>query len=377
MKNWLQKNVKGDPVIWIIVLLLSVISIFVVYSATGTLAFQKMGGDTEAYLRKHGSIMAVSFVVMYISHRIDYRYYAPISKFLLWISVPLLVFTYFFGSTLNAATRTFTIPVIGLSFQTSDLAKLALIAYLANMLAKNQQDIGDIKKTLMPMFGWIGAISFLIILANFSTGAMLILTCLLLLFIGRVPTKYFAYLLGVGAVAAILALSLGQRGKTTGNRLITFAETVMNPKSSKVPFQAQQAYIAIATGGVSGRGIGHSEQRNILPQSYSDFIFAIIVEEYGLLGGAFVVFLYLALLYRGMLAVSQTDRAFGGLLSAGLSFMLVLQAFVNMGVAVGWLPITGQPLPLLSMGGTSLIFTGLAIGIIISVSRGEIQEKLV
>ena len=268
-----------------------------------------------------------------------------------------------------------TIPIIHQSFQPSDLAKLALISSLASMLAKRQQNINDIKNSLLPILIWVGVICGLIVWANFSTGFLLLLTCLLVMFIGRVPVKYFGILGIVGVLAISAALFAGQRGSTFVSRLNKYSETIINPKSKKVPFQAQQGYIAIATGGIIGKGWGHSEQRNFLPHPYSDFVFAIIVEEYGLMGGALVVFLYIALLYRGMLAVSRTDRAFGGLLSAGLSFSLVMQAFVNMGVAVGLLPITGQPLPLLSMGGTSLLFTGLAIGIIISVSRGELQEK--
>jgi cell division protein FtsW len=377
MRNWLRQNLKGDPVIWTIILMLSIISILVVYSATGTLAFKKMGGDTEAYLRKHAALMLLSLVVMYLAHRIDYRYYARISRLLLLISIPLLLFSFFFGTKLNDASRWITIPFIRQSFQPSDLAKLALIANLASMLAKRQQNIGDFKQSLVPVLAWVGVICGLIVLSNFSTGFLLLVTCLLVMYIGRVPVKYLGALVLVGLLGISIALFAGQRWKTFVSRIDKYTETVFNPQSPKVPFQAQQGYIAIATGGVTGKGVGKSEQRNILPHPYSDFIFAIIIEEYGLLGGLFVVFLYLALLYRSMLAVSRTDRAFGGLLSAGLSFSLVIQAFINMGVAVGLLPITGQPLPLLSMGGTSLIFTGLAIGIILSVSRGEIKEKVV
>ncbi len=375
MKIWLKNNLKGDPVIWFIVLMLSVISILVVYSATGTLAFKKMGGDTEAYLFKHGALMILSLIVMYGAHLIDYRHYARLARLGLIISVPLLIFTFFFGTKLNEAGRWITIPLIHQSFQPSDLAKLALISSLASMLAKRQQNIDDVKNALLPILIWVGIICGLIVLANFSTGFLLLITCILVMFIGRVPVKYFGILGLVGTLAIMAALFAGQRGNTFKSRINKYVETVTNPRSNKVPFQAQQGYIAIATGGVLGKGWGHSEQRNFLPHPYSDFVFAIIIEEYGLLGGAFVVFLYLALLYRGMLAVSRTDRAFGGLLSAGLSFSLVIQAFINMGVAVGLLPITGQPLPLLSMGGTSLLFTGLAIGIIISVSRGELKEK--
>lgn len=372
IKAWLEKNLKGDPVIWFIVLAFSVMSVLVVYSATGTLAYKQMQGNTEHYLFKHSALVILGLGAMWMAHKIDYRYYSRLSRVALWFSVPLLVFSFFFGSNINEASRWITIPFIGSTFQPSDLAKLALISNLASMLAKRQQNISDIKESLVPILIWCGVICGLIGLTNFSTSFLLFSTCMLLMFIGRVPVKYLFNLMLVGLVAGFLALSFGQRLGTATSRMKQYVNSLMY--AEEAPFQAQQSYIAIATGGVLGKGMGHSEQRNILPHPYSDFIFAIIVEEYGLVGGVFTIFLYLALLYRGMLAVSRSDRAFGGLLSAGLSFSLVIQAMVNMGVAVGLIPITGLPLPLLSMGGTSLLFTGLSIGIILSVSRGEIKE---
>lgn len=371
MKAWLERNLKGDPVIWCIVLAFSVMSVLVVYSATGTLAYKKMQGDTEHYLFKHTSLVILGLASMWLAHKIDYRYYSRLSRVAMWVSVPLLIFTFFMGSNINDASRWITIPFIGQSFQPSDLAKLALIANLASMLAKRQQKISDIKVSLVPILIWCGVICGLIALTNFSTSVLLFATCMLLMFIGRVPVKYLFNLVLVGLVAGSLALAFGQRFGTVIGRLERFFDP------TEVPFQAEQSYIAIATGGVVGKGMGHSEQRNVLPHPYSDFIYAIIIEEYGFVGGIVTIFLYLALLYRGMLAVSRSDRAFGGLLSAGLSFSLVIQAMINMGVAVGLLPITGLPLPLLSMGGTSLLFTGLSIGIILSVSRGELKEELV
>lgn len=370
---WLAKNLKGDPVVWCIVLILSIMSVLVVYSATGTLAYKK--GDTEYYLFKHSGLVILGLTCMWLAHKIDYRYYSRLSRVALWFSVPLLIFSFFFGSNINEASRWITIPFIGQSFQPSDLAKLALIANLASMLAKRQQKIEDFKISFVPIMIWCGVICGLIALSNFSTSFLLFATCMLLMFIGRVPVKYLFNLVLVGLIAGTLALSFGQRLGTFVSRIKNYANTLIY--SQEAPFQAQQSYIAIATGGVVGKGIGKSEQRNFLPHPYSDFIFAIIIEEYGMIGGIFTIFLYLALLYRGMLAVSRSDRAFGGLLSAGLSFSLVIQAMVNMGVAVGLLPITGLPLPLLSMGGTSLLFTGLSIGIILSVSRGEIKEEVV
>ena len=235
------------------------------------------------------------------------------------------------------------------------------------MLSKKQKSIEDFQKSVVPILLWIGVISGLIAMTDISSALLLFVTCMLVLFIGRVPVKYLAMLVGIGVIAGTMALVVGQRGETAIGRV----ETFMHGETS---FQAEQSYIAIASGGVIGKGPGQSDQRNFLPQSYSDFIYAIILEEYGMLGGLIVLFLYLALLYRGMRAVSESDRAYGGLLSAGLSFALVLQAMVNMGVVVGLGPITGLPLPLVSLGGTSQLFTGLALGIIISVSRGSVEE---
>ncbi len=356
---------KGDPVIWFIVFALSIVSILVVYSATGTLAYKMMAGNTEHYLLKHSFLVGLSLLAMWVAHKIDYRYYSGLSRIALWISVPLLFITWKFGDNINEASRWITIPLINQAFQPSDLAKLALIANLASMLSRRQQNIENFKESLIPILLWCAGIILLIALTNFSTATLLLVTCLLLMFIGRVPIKYLVMLVLVGSLAGALAFSIGQRGGTAVSRVTNFMT------SDEIPFQAEQSYIAIASGGMTGKGPGNSDQRNFLPHPYSDFIFATIIEEYGLMGGATILLLYLALLYRGMLAVSKSDRAFGGLLSAGLSFALVLQAMVNMGVAVGLGPITGLPLPLVSMGGTSLLFTGIALGIILSVSRVE------
>jgi cell division protein FtsW len=368
MRTWLQRNLKGDPVIWAIVFCLSIISILVVYSATGSLAFKRMDGNTEHYLFKHSALVLLSLLVMWVAHKIDYRFYSKLAKLSLWLSVPLLLSTWVFGMTLNEAVRWQTIPIINLSFQPSDFAKLALIAGLAAYLSKRQGDIRESKEAFMYVLIWSGAICGLIALADLSTAILLFCTCVLVMFIGRVPMRYLMAMGVVGIMAVSVALMVGQRGETAISRVNSFLY------SEEIPYQAQHAYIAIATGGVVGKGPGNSEQRNFLPHPYSDFIFAILIEEYGMLGAIAVIFLYLALLYRGMLAVSRSNRAFGGLLSAGLSFMIVLQAMVNMAVTVGLGPITGLTLPLISMGGTSQLFTGLAIGIILSVSRGDLVE---
>jgi cell division protein FtsW len=368
IKDWTDKHLQGDPVIWMVVFCLSVISILIVYSATGSLAYKQMGGNTEYYLIRHTVMVILALVVMWIAHKIDYRYYSKITRYALFISVPLLLYTWLYGSSFNEASRWIELPFIGLQFQPSDLAKMALIAGLAGMLAKRQQNITSIKESLIPMLAWCGTICGLIAMTNISTAILLFLTCMLLLFIGRVPTKYLAMLVVVGVFVGVLAISFGQRGRTAISRVTDFMS------QEEVPYQAQQSYIAIATGGIIGKGPGKSDQRNFLPYPYSDFVYAIIIEEYGMIGGVFVLFLYLVLLYRGMRVVANSDRAFGGLLSAGLSFAIVIQALVNIGVVVGLGPVTGQTLPLISMGGTSLLFTGLALGIVLSVSRGEQED---
>jgi cell division protein FtsW len=368
IKEWSDKNLQGDPVIWAVVFALSLVSILVVYSSIGTLAYKRTMSP-EWYLIKHTFMVVLGLGAMWIAHKVDYRYYSKISRFAMWVSVPLLIYTFTNGTTINDAARWITLPIIGTSFQPSDFASLALIINLASMLSKKQQNIEDIKDSLIPMLIWCGVICGLIALTNLSTAILLFATCMLIMFIGRVPVKYLAMLVLVGILAGGVALKFGVRGETAKNRILNFVN------GTELPFQAKHGRIAVATGGVFGKGPGNSDQRNILPHPYSDFVYAIVIEEYGMIGGVIVLCLYLILLHRGMKAAYNSERAFGGLLSAGLSFDLVCQAMVNMGVVVGLGPITGQPLPLISMGGTAMVFTGLSVGIILSVSRGEQEEN--
>lgn len=366
VKEWADKNLQGDKVIWAVVFALSLISILVVYSSIGSLAY-KRSASPEGILIKHTFTVFVGLAAMWLAHKVDYRYYSRLSKIALWISIPLLIYTFTNGVSINDASRWIAIPIIG-SFQPSDFASLALIINLASMLSKRQQNIDDIKESLIPILIWCGVICGLIALTNLSTAVLLLATCFLIMFIGRVPVKYLAMLTLVGILAGAVAIKFGVRGETAKNRIMSFIE------GKELPFQAKHARIAVATGGLFGKGPGNSDQRNILPHPYSDFVYAIVIEEYGMVGGFIVLVLYLILLHRGMKAAYNSERAFAGLLSAGLSFDLVCQAMVNMGVVVGLGPITGQPLPLISMGGTSMVFTGLAVGIILSVSRGERDE---
>ena len=369
LSEWIRTHLKGDRQIWWIVLYLSIMSILVVYSATGTKAFKELDGNTEAFLIKHGLLLLIGIACTYFAHKINYVHYAQLSKFGLWLSIPLLLWAYWKGETLNDANRWVTIPLINQTFQPSDLAKLALISNLAAMLAKRQRFM-DNPAVLFNLILWIAIICSLIILSNTSTALLLAATCFLLMYIGRVPVRYLGYMIVACLLFGGIALAYGQRLGTAVSRVSMFT------RSDTIPFQVEQSYIALANGGVTGQGPGNSHQRNTLPNPFSDFIYAIIVEEYGLLlGGIPVVLAYLWFLWRGLKTLQKATRPFGGLLSAGLTFSIVFQAFASICVAVGLAPVTGQPLPLLSMGGTSLIFTGLAVGIILSVSRDEADES--
>jgi cell division protein FtsW len=370
----LLANVKGDRWIWLIVIMLSVISTLAVYSSIGTLAYTK-GVGVESILAKHVFMIAMGIVLMYISHRLDYRYYAGISKLLMIITIPLLIYTLFFGSHINHASRWLPIPGTGLSFQTSDLAKLALITYLARILSRKQENIKDVKESFIPIMGSVCLVFALIGPANLSTGLMLFGVSILLLIMGRISVKQISVVCLVGAVLLAGMLFLGGRRATHISRVKAFFHPELADQDKL--FQGNHAKIAIATGGFFGKGPGRSTERNYLPEAFSDEIFAIIVEEYGLFGGIVVISIYLFLLYRCIKIVTKAPKAFGALLAAGLSFSLTIQAFANMAVAVGLGPVTGVPLPLISMGGTSILFTSIAFGIILSVSRDIDEPKKV
>ena len=387
--NFFKKYFKGDPNIWAIIVGLSVFSLLAVYSSTGSLAYRK-DSTVAFYIIRHSGFLMAGLMAAFVLHMFPYKYYARISQWLMVIVIPLLVFTLLFGVVENDATR--RIAFFGLTFQTSDLAKLALIMFLAQRLASRQNDIRNFKKTLVPMFIIIGIVCILILPANFSTAALLFAVCVVLLFVGRVSFRQLSGLCAISLlVATLLVASLyglhqkfgvvnvaTQRAVTWVNRIDRFFDD--NPKDDYLGenYQVIQAKIAVGTGGLFwGKGPGNSVQRNFLPHPYSDFIFAIIIEEYGVLGGLIVLFLYLNLLYRAILIVRKCDKTFPAFLVTGLSLIVVFQALLNMAVAVGLLPVTGQPLPLVSMGGTSMLFTGAAFGIILSVSR-EVhrQEEL-
>lgn len=369
-------NIKGDKVIWAVVFLLSIFSVLAVYSSTGTLAFRYQSGNTEYYLIKHLGILLLGFVLMYLAHQVKYKYYARISQLAIYVSVPLLAYTLMFGTNVNEASRWYTLPLINLTFQPSDFAKLALIIFVARLLAKKQENIEDFKKGFIAILLPVLLITLLIMPANLSTAAMIFITCLVLMFVGRVRLRYILALVGIGLVSMTLLIAIVVNVPQLGKRVGTWQNRIESFRSgdSDENYQVEQAKIAISNGGLTGRMPGNSTQKNFLPHPYSDFIFAIIIEEYGLIGGALVVLLYLVLLFRAIRIVIRCPRNFAAFLTFGVAFSLVFQAMINMMVAVNLIPVTGQTLPLISMGGTSIWFTSISIGIILSVSR-EIEEE--
>lgn len=376
--NTLLSKIKGDRVIWAVVVILSIASILVVYSSTGTLAYKYKAGNTEYYLIKQAIIILLGLVLMYFTHLVKYSYYSRLSQIALFLAAPLLLFTLIKGVSAGEASRWLEIPGIGLTFQTSDFAKLALVIYVARLLSMKQEQIKDFKEAFVPIVLPIIIICALILPANFSTAAVLFCTCLVLMFIGRVNIKYILLLVGTGIVCLGLFIALVFAFPHISNRVETWKTRIDSFVSgdSDENYQAEQAMIAISTGGLFGKGPGKSTQRNFLPQASSDFIYAIIIEEYGsIVGGLAIMLLYLILLFRAVRIVNKSPKTFGSLLAFGLCFMLVFQGMINMAVAVHLFPVTGQPLPLVSMGGTSIWFTSIAIGMVLSVSREIDTEK--
>ncbi len=374
--TWLDKYFRGDRTIWMIVFFLSLFSLVAVYSSTGTLAYRYKSGNTEYYLMKHLFILVFGIGLMYAAHLVKYTYYSRISQIALLLAIPLLALTLVMGTNLNEASRWLTLPGINLSFQTSDLAKLALIMFVARMLSKKQENIKDFKTAFIPIMLPVLIICGLILPANFSTAAVLFATCCFLMLIGRINMKYIMIMGLIGIVCVSLFIGIALLSKSQG-RVGTWKARIENfvKGDDQGNYQTQQAKIAIATGGLIGKFPGHSTQKNFLPHPYSDFIYAIIIEEEGLLGGVFIIFLYILLFYRVIRFIKHSPMAFGTLLAVGCTFSLVFQAMINMAVAVNLFPVTGQPLPMLSMGGTSIWFTSLSIGIVLSVSRQVEKEK--
>jgi len=372
-KQAILNRTKGDSIIWSIVIVLSLISLIAIYSSTGSLAYRMTGGHPEVYLVKRFGILIIGFFIIFAAHSVNYKVYRRFATAMLIVSALLLLYTLFFGVTLNAGSRWIKIPGVGVTFQTSDLAKLSLFVYLSAQLSSMQNNRGDFKQVCLRIFLPCLVICGLIAMANLSTALIIAACCGMLFFIGRIQ---FSYLLILGGALVILLLGVynfSNRAATWKHRIEAFAAGA----DVEDGFQVKLGKVAIANGGVFGRGAGNSTQRNFLPHSYSDYIYSIIIEEYGLIGGSFVLLLYLLFLWRSIVIFRRCPYAFGAFLAVGLSFTLVFQALINMGVNVNLLPVTGLTLPLISKGGSSVWFTCLTIGIILSVSRfvNEMEGK--
>jgi len=388
--NNLLNRTKGDKVIWAIVIILTMVSILVVYSSIGSLAY-KMNKSTESYLFKQIGFIALGVMIIYFAHRVNYTIYSRVATILFLISIPLLIYTLKFGSSINEANRWIKLPVINMTFQTSDLAKLALFMYMSRQLSKRQDVIKDFKKGFLPLLVPVIIICMLIAPANLSTALLTGGIAMMLMFIGRVRLRHIMLVVGSALIPLLLLIGLASHyydkenhtskdlpSILTFGRMSTWVKRVqdfMYSDKSDASYQVQQAKIAIAKGGWLGKGPGKSEQRNFLPHPYSDFIYAIIIEEYGLLGGTVIVLIYLLFLFRSIKIFQRCPYAFGAFLAVALSFTLVIQAMVNMAVNVNLFPTTGVTLPLVSMGGSSLWFTCFAIGIILSVARNVEQME--
>ena len=397
MREHLDQRTRGDKYIWGLVILLSLISILVVYSATGSLAYKMYRGNTSYYLFKQIAFTLIGLLLVFGLHRVNYTVFSRVATILFILSVPLLIYTLCFGAKINEGSRWIKLPIINLTIQSSDVAKLALFMYLSKVLSKKQDVIKDFKKGFLPVIIPVFIICGLIMPANLSNALLTGATSLLLLFIGRVSFKHILLTIGIAMIPIVIIISVAiathksNEGTIDSGKPVVAAslkkwgrfgtwvnrvQDFMYAKDNEIPYQVQQAKIAIANGGIFvGLGPGNSQQRNFLPQAYNDFIYAVIIEEYGLLGGAFIIFIYLVFLFRCIRIFRKCPYAFGAFLALGLSFTLIIQAVANMAVNVAIVPVTGVTLPLLSMGGSSFIFTCCSIGLILSVARNVEQME--
>lgn len=410
--SWINKILKGDRVIWVVMFLLGIVSLLAVYSATSSEAHVRFGVYNDKVLLKHAATLLAGFVMMFLASRLDYRHYSRAIELVLLLCFVLLIFTYFFGSRINGASRSI------MGFQTSELAKIVLIAYLAKYIVVWNVKDYTFKDLIVPIFLPILLIVAPIFPENLSTAAMLFMVCIVMLYIGQIKIKYILALIGIVVLGMGLYILtddiVANRAQKRHEKVVALAQqhpedvklqekAMRRPRVSRVktwkgrieavklereaakadtsgmkaPLQiddrnAQKTYakIAVARGGLFGKGSGKSTQRNFLPQPFSDCIYAIIIEEYGLVGGIFVMFLYIILFTRAVRIMKKRPLSFGALMAFGIAFILIMQAMINMGVSTGLLPVTGQQLPFVSKGGSSMLMTGFAVGMILSVTRG-------
>lgn len=367
-------ELRGDRVIWAIVVLLAIISMVSVFSSASSLAYEERGGAISYYIIKHGIILGFGMVIIYIGHLLAYTKFSRWAPGLLVVAFVLLLLTMWFGPVINNAQRWLRIPFVGLTFQSSDFAKLALIIFVARSIGSKQDVIKDFKEAFVPIILPILGICMLIAINDLSSAIMLFLICLLMMVVGRVALQYVVMLILGGIMVFSFMVMVGGKYPELFPRIPTWAnriETFMSPTeaSSDERYQITKAQIAMANGGIAGVGPGNSTQRNYVPSAHSDFIYSIIVEEYGVIGGISVIGLYLLLFFRVVRLVTKSSKAFGAMVAFGIGLSLLAQAFFNIAVNLDLVPVTGLTLPLISMGGTSILFTCISFGIILSVSK--------
>ena len=376
------KNIKGDRTIWAIIGALALFSFLPVYSASTNLVYVAGKGTTLGYLLKHALLLVLGFGIVYATHKIPYRYFSGLSVLILPVVILLLVYTLTQGTVIDGAnaSRWIRIPFVGIGFQTSTLASVILMIYVARYLSRNKEKDILFKESMLYLWVPVGIVLALILPANFSTTAISFAMILILCFLGGYPVKYLAGIVGAGVlILALFILSARAFPDAMKNsRVGTWSSRIENFVSGNEEdnYQAEKAKIAIASGEIYGKGPGKSVQKNFLPQSSSDFIYAIIGEEFGLLGALMIIILYLGLLFRLVIIATKTSTIFGTLLVLGVGLPIIFQAMINMAVAVGLFPVTGQPLPLISTGGTSIWMTCFAIGIVLSVSARDEEQQV-
>ena len=369
MINRVTAELKGDRVIWAIVAVLALFSVLAVYSSSSTMAFKDRGGNTEFYLVKQVVVLSIGLLTTYGFYLMHYKRFSNWAPFMLLVVIPLLIFTLFFGKEVNDARRWIVVPGIGLTFQTSDLAKIAIITYIARSISAKQDYITDFQSAFLPIIVPVIMVVMLIAPADLSTSAVIFATCFLMMFIGRVAYKYLFLLVFCGLVGFAGLIVVGQAVPALGGRVETWKNRLSDFKEGTVGEQVKLAKMAVAKGGFVGNGPGNSVQKNYLPMAYTDYIYAVIIEEYGLLGAFLVMGLFILLFFRVVRLVTIGSKTFPAMLAMGLCLILVIQALANMAVAVDLVPVMGLPMPMVSMGGTSLLFSCVALGMILSVSK--------
>lgn len=373
---WVQRHLEGDAVVWGAAIVLALLSLLEVYSTIGLLAYRNKAYNTEHYLLERMFFLVLGLGAMYVVHRIPPRFFSQVANLALVVSIVLLVLTLMVGTRVNDASRWLRLPGLPISFQPSDMSKMALILFSARFLARHQMHIDTWRQVILPLALTTGVVCLLILPANFSTAAMLFFIVLLMMFVARVPIKHILALTGIALAALMLTILLLSR--IPGSRVSTWKARIESFTSSdkKQSLQSEYARMAIATGRITGSGPGNNPYRYLLPQGSSDFIFSMIAGEWGFIGSAFVVLIYLVLMFRSVRIALGCTSAFPLFLAIGIGLMITVQAFINMLVGATLLPVTGQPLPLVSMGGTGTIFTCVALGMLLSISRhNKIQKK--